>query len=253
MAKKLQLRRGTTSQHSSFTGAVGEVTVDTDKKVVVVHDGSTAGGVPLAKATTVALNTAKVTNVTTDLGVTANGTSLIVTSSDGTNASIPAVTTTAWGVMTDEDKVKLDAVETSADVTDATNVTAAGAGMLADDQTWSGSQRGGTHAIGTVNSGDAVIPLDSGNHFTLTAGGNVNIKFMKNATPDAITADEVGQTGTILVTNGAHTPTWENTAYFAGGLSAAPTITQSADTLLTYTVIATDKIVVAGLSAIGNS
>ncbi len=49
MAKKLQLRRGTTSQHSSFTGAIGEVTVDTDKKVVVVHDGSTAGGVPLAK------------------------------------------------------------------------------------------------------------------------------------------------------------------------------------------------------------
>ena len=50
MAKKLQLRRGTTSQHSSFTGAVGEVTVDTDKDVVVVHDGSTAGGHPLAKA-----------------------------------------------------------------------------------------------------------------------------------------------------------------------------------------------------------
>ena len=50
MAKKLQLRRGTTSQHSSFTGAVGEVTVDTDKKVVVVHDGSTAGGVPMVKA-----------------------------------------------------------------------------------------------------------------------------------------------------------------------------------------------------------
>ena len=50
MAKKLQLRRGTTSQHSSFTGAVGEVTVDTDKKTAVVHDGSTAGGVPLATA-----------------------------------------------------------------------------------------------------------------------------------------------------------------------------------------------------------
>ena len=47
MAKLLQLRRGTTSQHSSFTGAVGEVTVDTDKDVVVVHDGSTAGGKPM--------------------------------------------------------------------------------------------------------------------------------------------------------------------------------------------------------------
>jgi hypothetical protein len=49
MATILQLRRGTTTQHSSFTGAVGEVTVDTTKDTVVVHDGTTAGGFPLAK------------------------------------------------------------------------------------------------------------------------------------------------------------------------------------------------------------
>jgi len=49
MAKLLKLRRGTTSQHSSFTGAEGEVTVDTDKETLVVNDGSTAGGHPLAK------------------------------------------------------------------------------------------------------------------------------------------------------------------------------------------------------------
>ena len=48
MAKLLKLRRGTTSQHSSFTGAEGEVTVDTDKDTLVVHDGSTAGGHPVA-------------------------------------------------------------------------------------------------------------------------------------------------------------------------------------------------------------
>ena len=52
MAKLLKLRRGTTSQHSSFTGAEGEVTVDTTKDTLVVHDGSTAGGVPLAKEST---------------------------------------------------------------------------------------------------------------------------------------------------------------------------------------------------------
>ena len=48
MAKLLKLRRGTTSQHSSFTGAEGEVTVDMDKDVLVVHDGSTQGGHPIA-------------------------------------------------------------------------------------------------------------------------------------------------------------------------------------------------------------
>ena len=49
MAKLLKLRRGTTSQHSSFTGAEGEVTVDTTKDTLVVHDGSTAGGHPISK------------------------------------------------------------------------------------------------------------------------------------------------------------------------------------------------------------
>tara|TARA_R100001530_G_scaffold102580_1_gene71348 strand:+ start:374 stop:589 length:216 start_codon:yes stop_codon:yes gene_type:complete len=44
MAKRLQLRRGTTAEHASFTGAVGEITVDTAKNTVVVHPGSVSGG-----------------------------------------------------------------------------------------------------------------------------------------------------------------------------------------------------------------
>jgi hypothetical protein len=46
---QVKLRRGTTAQHAGFTGAEGEVTVDTDKDTVVVHDGSTAGGHELRK------------------------------------------------------------------------------------------------------------------------------------------------------------------------------------------------------------
>ena len=49
MAKLLKLRRGTTTQHSSFTGAEGEVTIDTTKDTAVVHDGSQAGGRPLLR------------------------------------------------------------------------------------------------------------------------------------------------------------------------------------------------------------
>lgn len=54
MAIQVQFRRGTTSQHSTFTGAAGEITVDTDKETAVIHDGSTAGGFPLAKESGVA-------------------------------------------------------------------------------------------------------------------------------------------------------------------------------------------------------
>jgi hypothetical protein len=49
MPTQIQLRRGSTVQTSTFAGAAGEITVDTDKKVVVVHDGSSPGGVPLAR------------------------------------------------------------------------------------------------------------------------------------------------------------------------------------------------------------
>ncbi len=44
MATQLQLRRGNTAQTAVFTGAIAEVTVDTDQKTVVVHDGVTTGG-----------------------------------------------------------------------------------------------------------------------------------------------------------------------------------------------------------------
>jgi hypothetical protein len=47
MPKQVRLRRGTTVQHSAFTGAEGEVTFDTTKKVLVIHDGVTAGGKPV--------------------------------------------------------------------------------------------------------------------------------------------------------------------------------------------------------------
>ncbi len=49
MAKRVQRRRGTTTEHSAFMGAIGEITVDLDKDTVVVHDGATLGGFPLAR------------------------------------------------------------------------------------------------------------------------------------------------------------------------------------------------------------
>lgn len=49
MAKQVQFRRGTTTEHNSFTGAAGELTIDTTLNTARVHDGSTAGGTRLAR------------------------------------------------------------------------------------------------------------------------------------------------------------------------------------------------------------
>ena len=50
MATQIQKRRGTASEHQSFTGAVGEITVNTTNDSAHVHDGATAGGFELARA-----------------------------------------------------------------------------------------------------------------------------------------------------------------------------------------------------------
>ena len=50
MTKQVQFRKGTTAEHFNFTGALAEITVDTDKNVAVVHDGATPGGFELSKS-----------------------------------------------------------------------------------------------------------------------------------------------------------------------------------------------------------
>lgn len=44
MAIQFQLRRGTTVQNNAFVGAEGEITVDTEKHAIRIHDGVTPGG-----------------------------------------------------------------------------------------------------------------------------------------------------------------------------------------------------------------
>ena len=78
MATTLKLRRGTTAAHATFTGAVGEVTVDTDKDVVVVHDGATAGGFPLLGATTPQVLSVNSTSDALRITQTGTGNALLV-------------------------------------------------------------------------------------------------------------------------------------------------------------------------------
>lgn len=90
MARKtpdaIQQYRGTTAQHAAYTGKVGELTVDTDKKVVVVHDGSTAGGIPMAREDR---------KVTGDTHLKVNG------STEGTLAGDVALTVDMTSLATD--------------------------------------------------------------------------------------------------------------------------------------------------------
>ena len=53
MATQLQFRRGTTAQNNSYTGLVGEISLDTSTNNIRIHDGSTGGGAELIPSGTI--------------------------------------------------------------------------------------------------------------------------------------------------------------------------------------------------------
>jgi hypothetical protein len=62
MATQVQRRRGSTTEHAAFTGALAELTIDTTKKTAVIHDGTTSGGFPLAREDLSNVDTSGVTD-----------------------------------------------------------------------------------------------------------------------------------------------------------------------------------------------
>ena len=85
MASRIKFRRGTTTEHASFTGAEGEVTVNTTKDTLVVHDGSTAGGfeIALADGSNVSVSTEQVQDAAATMFTGASHTNITATYDDG--------------------------------------------------------------------------------------------------------------------------------------------------------------------------
>ena len=67
MAVEVRLRRGTANQHSTFTGASGEITFDATNKTIRAHDGTTVGGIRLAKYSETSAASANLLSVTTNV------------------------------------------------------------------------------------------------------------------------------------------------------------------------------------------
>jgi hypothetical protein len=97
MATQIQYRRGTNSQNAAFTGALGEITVDTTNGTLRVHDGITAGGSNIATVSYVAgqissLSSNSISFGTSNVRVASSGGN-VVTSVGGT-ANVLNVTST---------------------------------------------------------------------------------------------------------------------------------------------------------------
>lgn len=125
-------------------------------------------------------------NVATNLGNSASGTALTITSSTGSSTNLPAATTTAWGVMTDEDKTKLDGIEALADVTDATNVTSS---LVAATAISAGNKT-------TIQTNLGVDPAGTDNSTNVTLGATVSD--VLSITGQAISGVDAGAADAVI-------------------------------------------------------
>lgn len=152
MATQVQFRRGSKSQNDAFTGALGEITVNTTNDSIHVHDGSTAGGFEGARA-----------NLSNHTGVgilTAQGFSGNITGVGATFGSL-SVTTSAivGGALTVTGNLTVDGTTTTINSTtltvdDKTIVIASGAADAATANGAGISIDGASATLTYASSGD---------------------------------------------------------------------------------------------------
>ena len=217
MSKLLQLRGGTTSEHSSFTGALREVTVDTTKDTLVVHDGSTAAGFALAResvlTTTTALANAALpksggaltgaltTNSTIDGVDIATRDGILTSTTSTANAALPKAGGALTGAVTTNSTI--DGRDVAADGVLATNAMpksgGAFTGAVTTNSTFDGVDIATRDAVltSTTTTADAALPKAGG---ALTGAVTTNSTFdgVDIATRDAILTSTTTTAGAAL-------------------------------------------------------
>ena len=217
MTKQVQRRRGTATQHTSFTGAEGEISVNTTNKSVHVHDGTTAGGIEAARAdlgnvsAADILSTAGITATTTELNYTDGVTSGIQAQLD---AKAPINSATLTGTTTiataDINGGTIDGTSIGATTAAAgsfTSLTASGT-FTATSGTIDGVTIGGTTPAAVTTTSLTATTADIN-------GGTIDGTVIGGTTAAAITGTTI--TGTSFASSGNMTFGDNNKAIFGAG------------------------------------
>ena len=237
-----------TAKTGITTSQANAITANTAKVTNATHTGDVTGATALTIAAD-AVTTAKIADdavtadklansINTDIatGVTAGTTASAALPKTG-GAMTGAITTNSTfdGRDVATDGTKLDGIEASADVTDATNVAAAGA-LMKSGGTMTGSAQGSTDTD-TSNTGSVTLNFSTNQNFVLTLTGNVTL-----ANP---TTETVGQSGFITFIQdgtGSRTVSLGTDYETAGGSGLTLTSTASATDIVPYVVVASGRI-----------
>ena len=222
----------------TLSGTVDGINISTD-----VAANSLKTGITTAQADAIIANTAKQTNVSTNLSVSPGNSDFIINSSDGINASLPAVSTTNMGIMTPADKTKLDGIATGAEV----NVNADWNSTSGDSEILNKPSllQLGTSST-TALAGDTAL-LQLGTSSTTALAGDTTT--ISSAQASAITAN-TAKTG--ITTSQANAIT-ANTAKVDLTVDGAGTVHANNYTNTTYDTMGSGNSYAAGLVPAGAS
>jgi len=208
MATQVQIRRGTTAQHAAFTGAAGEVTVDTDKGTVVIHNGSTAGGFPAlredASNSALALGSAGTPSLKftgdTNTGIYSPGADQVAISTNGTQrlTTDTAAVTSTLPVVHPLGAAATPSLTFTGDLN--TGIYSPGADQVA-------VATGGTGRLFVDASGNVGVATSSpGAKFDVNGNIRANGDIVVNSSTAAYTLGTVSDTSLELGTSASATP-----------------------------------------------
>ena len=245
MSTQIQYRRGTGVQNDAFTGALGEVTVDTTNKTIRVHDGVAVGGSNIATVAYVsaqlsALSANKINQNASNVTVTASFVNVAVNGTNVAAFSSQSLSTTGFLNTTgniicsvlDAGSIECTGIVYANSTAQSTSTSTGalevlgGVGIVGNLNVGDGTLSGGTHKF----QGN-VVPFTSNTYtlgtntlwWSLTYSKAVQAQYADLA--EIYTSDQSYTPGTVVVFGGeaevtqSHSP---NDPRIAGVISTEP-------------------------------
>ena len=176
---------------STSTGVIGETQI---VEAMIANDAVTADKLANSINSAIAANTAKNTNVSTNLAITGSTGARTITSSDGNNAIIPVATTSVSGVMS---PTIFDAVTANTAKTTNTDVDVSVGNLETRlSQINSNITIGNANTVNTTISGDLIVNGDTTTiTSTIVAIGDNMMKMAKDNSANSV---DIGWYGKIV-------------------------------------------------------